>query len=463
MPVETLSWANQVPAANANTTQLADFVGVSHTSNNGAGSIVVKATLLDGVDVFAAQGTNSGGTEGINGTAQTFPTTVAPAGSTYADAQVTNTGELSTGGNYNGAAATSALILRNLEGGSVNGFFSPAGPSTTVSLQLDFTTNNPATYSNGVDYVNFWISDIDKYYTYPGTANTSVWDDQVKITAYDTAGNPLPAGAITFPPANIGSNVAVTPGFPAVINVNPANAPQIIGNSNPAGSVQVVVNGTAPVGRVVIEYDNLGTGGQLIKISDLTMSTLPAAPACFVKGTRILTENGEVAIEDLAEGDLVVTAGNGLVPLRWIGQRTVSASGAFAPIVISKGALGNTRDLAVSPAHRMVVSDARVSALFCEDEVLVAAKSLVDGDRIYRKTGGTVTYFHILFDEHEVVFANGAPSESMYLVESALAAFSEDTQAEVMALFPELNGMLPAAGEPARPVLNASEAALLVN
>ena len=425
MPVETLVWANQTTGADG---QLADFSGIGWTANNGGGSIVVNATLLDGSDVFAAQTT-----DGINGTN---------------DATTINTGELVTAGNYagnpTGSYDNSALILRNIEGDGVSG----AGTTETVSLQLDFTTNDPAVYSDGVDSVSFWINDID----------TSSWDDQLEITVFDTAGNALPASTVSF--SNVGSNVtADNTGVPAVISSNGAS----ITPRDPAGALQVTVDDpTVAVGRIVITYNNLGTGGQLVEISDLTMSTMPIPP-CFTAGTRILTENGEVKIEDLAEGDLIVTAGNGLVPVRWIGQRTVSAKGDFAPIFITKGALGNTQDLMVSPAHRMVVSDARVSALFSEDEVLVSAKSLANGDTIYRKPGGMVTYFHILFDEHEVIFANGAPAESLYLGRSALAAFSEETQNEVLALFPELNGELPAAGTLARPVLNMAEAALLTH
>ena len=427
MPEETLSWANQTTGADG---QLADFTGISWTASDGggpgSGSIMVNATLLDGTDVFAAQTTN-----GINGTS---------------DNSTLNTGELVTSGNYAGNAPgwldNSALILRNIEGDGASG----TGATETVSLQLDFTTNDPSLYSDGVDSISFWINDID----------TLSWDDEIEIFVYDTAGNPLAASSVSF--ASAGSNVtADNTGVPAVITSNGAS----ISPDDPAGALQVIVDDpTVAVGKIVITYNNLGTSGQLVEISDLTMFTMPVPP-CFTSGTYILTENGEVKIEDLVEGDLIVTAGNGLVPVRWISKRTVSATGDFAPIMITKGSLGNTRDLMVSPAHRMVVSDARVSALFSDDEVLVAAKSLIDGDRIYRKPGGMVTYFHILFDEHEVVFADGAPAESLYLGQSALTTFSEDTQAEVLALFPELNGGLPSAGALARPILNAAEAVLL--
>jgi len=423
MATETLVWKDLSTGSDE---QLADFDGISWTADSGGGagtgSVVVNATLLPGTDVGSNADVNPGN-----------------------DASVTNTGELVQAGNYAGGITDSALILRNLEGDGVSG----AGDTETVSLRLDFTTNDTSTYSDGVDSLSFWLNDID----------TDSWDDQIEIYAYDINGNLLPASTISF--SNVGSNVVTdNSGVPAVIN----SAGASISPRDAEGAVQVTVDDpTVAVGRIEIVYSNLSTGGQLVELSDLTFDTMPADPPCFAAGTMILTENGEVAVEDLAEGDLVVTAGNGLAPIRWIGKRTVSAAGSYAPICIAKGALGNTRDLLVSPAHRMMVADARASVLFSEEEVLVPAKALVDGDRIYRKTGGDVTYFHILFDAHEVIFAEGAPSESLYLGDgiASLSSFSEAAKAEVLALFPELNGKLPESGGVARPVLNMAEAQLL--
>ena len=80
----------------------------------------------------------------------------------------------------------------------------------------------------------------------------------------------------------------------------------------------------------------------------------------------------------------------------------------MAPILIRKGALGNTRDLRVSPQHRMLLSGWQAEVLFGESEVLATAKSLVNDHSILREEGGEVKYFHILFDSHEIVYAEGA-------------------------------------------------------
>ena len=76
---------------------------------------------------------------------------------------------------------------------------------------------------------------------------------------------------------------------------------------------------------------------------------------CFAKGTRIRTMTGDLPIEALSVGDLVPTQDHGLQAIRWIGHSTVSGLGRLAPILFEKGVMGNTRDLLVSPQHRMVL------------------------------------------------------------------------------------------------------------
>ena len=77
---------------------------------------------------------------------------------------------------------------------------------------------------------------------------------------------------------------------------------------------------------------------------------------CFARGTMIRTPEGERRIEHLRQGDLVVTLDSGIQPIRWIGSRTVRASGAQAPVRFARGTIGNDRDLLVSPQHRMLLS-----------------------------------------------------------------------------------------------------------
>lgn len=179
---------------------------------------------------------------------------------------------------------------------------------------------------------------------------------------------------------------------------------------------------------------------------------------CFVAGTLITTPDGDVSIESLKAGDLVQTMDHGAQTIRWIGSTTVPATGKSAPVVISKGALGNDRELAVSPQHRMLLSGWKAELMFGEAEVLCAATHLVNGDTIYRREGGEVEYFHILFDSHEIVFAQGTPSESFHPGEQGFGNMAEETREEIFELFPELRNDLTSYGPTTRASLKGFEA-----
>lgn len=195
--------------------------------------------------------------------------------------------------------------------------------------------------------------------------------------------------------------------------------------------------------------------------SDVGMVTIDTIP-CFVAGTRILTPQGEVAVEELAPGDLVCTKDNGPQPLRWIGRRRVAATGAFAPIRIAAGTFGDHRALTVSPLHRVLIRDRRAELLFGEAEVLVAARDLVDDARVRAMPGGSVDYVHLLFDAHQVVFSEGLPTESFLPGPQMGRSFEAEIVAEICTLFPELD---PATGggysAAARRTLRRYEARLL--
>lgn len=165
---------------------------------------------------------------------------------------------------------------------------------------------------------------------------------------------------------------------------------------------------------------------------------------CFTAGTRIDTPAGPRLIEDLVPGDLVTTLDNGSQPLRWVGTRRISreemqARPAFQPIRIEPGALGNDRPLLVSQQHRMLLSDWRAQVYFGEDQVLIAAKALENGQTIRQELPeGDVTYIHLLFDRHEVILAESALSESFHPGEAGMEALDAAQRQEIAALFPNL-------------------------
>ena len=168
---------------------------------------------------------------------------------------------------------------------------------------------------------------------------------------------------------------------------------------------------------------------------------------CFTPGTLIATNRGEIAVETLVEGDKVFTRDNGSQPLRWVGRRDLSTADLadnpeFHPVYIRAGALGKgvpERDLMVSPNHRMLLTSDLAEVMFEEREVLVAAKHLTGLDGIDQIEASTVSYIHLMFDQHEVVLADGAWTESFQPGDHSLRGIGDAQRAEILALFPELN------------------------
>jgi Ca2+-binding RTX toxin-like protein len=239
--------------------------------------------------------------------------------------------------------------------------------------------------------------------------------------------------------ANLALYNAANPG--ATFN-NPLDwlrADQADGILQGAGGLRIQNGGTAVAGDL-LNQENTGV-------------------VCFTRGSRILTAEGEKAIEDLAAGDLVLTMDHGYQPIRWIGSSIVEGKGRFAPIVIEAGTLGNSRTLRVSPQHRMLLSGWQAELLFDEPEVLVAAKLLVNDHTIRAEEAAEVEYFHMLFDAHEIVYAEGAPSESFHPGHVGWGALAEAAREEILSLFPQLEDMdFTAYGPSARRSLTAPEA-----
>ena len=212
------------------------------------------------------------------------------------------------------------------------------------------------------------------------------------------------------------------------------------------------------------------TDGQVLQDGTFVSSTFVVAstqtpvvdfgPTCFTPGTLIETATGDQAIETLQVGDFVQTLDDGVQPIRLIVRGRFRASGDLAPIRFAKGAIGNAAPLLVSPQHRMLIRGWQAELFFAQDEVLVAAKHLVNGDTITRQTGGMIEYIHLLFDKHQIIFGGGVPSESYY-PQHALDAQDKGTMDEVLTLFPQLAAQVTQGCETARPVLRRTEAMLL--
>ena len=173
-------------------------------------------------------------------------------------------------------------------------------------------------------------------------------------------------------------------------------------------------------------------------LSDTGIVNVSSIP-CFVAGTMIATPEGAKSVETLKPGDLVLTHDDGPQPLRWIGRRTMRAEGAYAPIEVREGTFGKHQTLIVSPQHRIMLRDPAAEILFGDAEVLVAAKYLVNGHAVRRRVGGFVTYVHLMFDRHQVIYSEGLATESFLPGPQFKDVFEEETLNEICAIFPELD------------------------
>ncbi|MEL7300140.1 MAG: Hint domain-containing protein [Pseudomonadota bacterium] len=220
------------------------------------------------------------------------------------------------------------------------------------------------------------------------------------------------------------------------------------------------LNGQASLSDVSFDPGNSENGTiTLIDGSTVTFSNIENI-ICFTPGTTIATPRGARPVESLRPGDLVLTRDNGIQPIRWVGQRTVPAMEDFAPIEVAPSVLsGATAPLLVSPQHRLLFSGFKSELLFGEREVLVAAKHLLDGHAVRQSPRAEVTYIHIMFDRHELVFANGAATESFFAGDSAMDALEGAAREELFSVFPELRSAGPR--PTARRALKRYEAALL--
>ena len=196
---------------------------------------------------------------------------------------------------------------------------------------------------------------------------------------------------------------------------------------DPATDTLSFYNGPV-TGTAVASLNLVPVGQQVYHTADFALTApttagagtmLTVAVACYGRGTLILTTRGERSVESLAIGDTVITAAGRERPIKWIGRRSyagpfLAANPNVQPIRIRAGALGDElprRDLSVSPEHAMLL-----------EGVLVPARCLVNGSTIAQDRVQRVDYFHVELDSHDIVLAEGAPSET-FLDEDSRGAF----------------------------------------
>lgn len=137
-----------------------------------------------------------------------------------------------------------------------------------------------------------------------------------------------------------------------------------------------------------------------------------AATPCFADGARILTVRGEIAVEKLKPGDMVITVredGPETVQVAWTARHEVDIAGhpepeQLHPVRICAEAFEAGmphRDLRLSPRQTLYLGGA-----------LVEVRDLVNGTTVTQEPEAAITYNVIELDQHDVMLADGLPVAS---------------------------------------------------
>jgi hypothetical protein len=389
-------------AAFVSTTQDAtvslSLAGVSESTDNG----VATGASLGGYDGTA----DYAGTSGTIIAGGTQMPAVFEAWSDPADlAAFTGTGTVS--GTF-ASSSTASLdgpgnLLAKLQaeaGGTVevSYVYVPAGVSSDA---IGWADSFGGVWTNGDD----WSS-------YP---NPPAATDDVDIT--------LPGSyAVTLDAAETVNNIVIdSPNATLVVDANLTAT----GNFTLDAGTIVFENGTISAGNIDINA-GLVTGGTVNLTASDTIEFGPTAkvdagvvvlttphgttgPLCFCAGTSIATPDGDVPVERLSAGDLVLTRNGGAQPIVWIGAGKVLATrlrrSAATPVIVRKSALADNvphHDLRVTKAHAFYLDEVLIPV-----EFLVNHRSIIWDDRAQE-----VSLYHVELARHDILLANGAPAES---------------------------------------------------
>ncbi len=166
------------------------------------------------------------------------------------------------------------------------------------------------------------------------------------------------------------------------------------------GSVLTLSGVTNTAGSWFVDTRSSGASGTDVFLNNVV---------CYAAGTSILTELGERLVDDLAQGDCVMTL-SGSARVQWVGRRRINLLSHprpewVQPVRITRHAVADDvphRDLMVSPDHGILV-----------DGTLICARQLINGTTIRQVEGwASVTYFHVELAAHAILLAEGLTAES---------------------------------------------------
>lgn len=379
-------------------------------------------TETGGTIVVSGAASFSGGTDSLNGGILQADTAVVSNTITFGGGTlngvtggVVNSGTLNGFGTIQGVISGSAgsviatggilEITNNIN--AVSNFLNIGSGSSVLKLDGTETTGNTITFVsassgalelNGATAVGGVTNSLTNFGTAASSASVS-GDNFINVQGV-TVGKIVVEG--------VGTNI-----FDGKANVFDIED----GSNAIIGKITLASSPLAGIAVVFGADSSVGTGS-------LGGTDIFLAPACFAAGTLIETTQGEVAVEDLTAGDLVVTIQDGQpvpMPVKWMGVRTIDIAAhphphLVAPVRIRAGAFGDDlprRDLVVSTAHAIYA-----------DGKLVPANLLINNMTIVQELKTeSVTYYHVELDRHSLILAEGLVSES-YLDTGNRAIFS---------------------------------------
>lgn len=146
----------------------------------------------------------------------------------------------------------------------------------------------------------------------------------------------------------------------------------------------------------------------------------------FIAGTHVTLSTGaQKLVEELVEGDRVLTRDHGVQPILWVGHQTMRAMGALAPIRITQGTMSVANDLVLMPNHRLFIWQRSDEIGAGRSEVMIKASNLVNGDTVLQEEGGFFDTYNILFDRHQIIYAEGVAVESLMVTGQTRAILPE--------------------------------------
>jgi len=321
---------------------------------------------------------------------------------------------------------------------------------TSTSFSGTLLEINGLTETLSLDKVGAGTFTLTGANSYAG--GTAVTGGTLDLGASNSAG----AGAITFAgssasPATLALELAAQPVSGATFGNTLTNfgandaldlklfsaIPVVPYTSTSATSGTITVIGFSAINdqfeQEVFTLNNPGSTNFIAVTDNNGGSLIEAEPPCFVAGTRLRTTRGDIAVEELAVGDLVLTASGERRSIRWLGHRKVDCCKHSRPheamaIRIAAHAFGANkpaRDLFVSPGHAIGVD--------VVEEVLIPACELVNGATIQQIEADEITYWHVELDSHDILLAENLPAESYldmgnrgFFAESGIVDLSAD-------------------------------------